>query len=145
MRIIGAFDRNSIADIEPRLHSVLIMITSKDSNFVKLSDKWSNVLALKFDDIDGKINDIGDADNVLSVDQAKDILDFVIEHINYDIYVSCDAGISRSAGVVVALHQIFNSLDVADRYRFHNKFVKNRIKEVWFNVIWCDKKDGIRL
>lgn len=141
MHIIGAFDRGRVATLEPRKNSVLILITGQDSDFPNISKNWSKILKLKFDDVEGRVEDIGDSDNVLSIDQTHEILDFVIENINSDIFVSCDAGMSRSPGVVVALEQIFNSRDVSDYYRHHNRFVKNRIRDVWFNNIWKGRED----
>lgn len=136
MKIIKAFDRGTVSILEPRANSVLIMITSKDNEFPKIDSKWTEVLKLKFDDVEGRTNEIGHTSNVLSIEQAYKILDFAIENINCDIFVSCDAGLSRSPGVVVALEQIFNGNDVSDRYPHYNRFVKNRIKDVWFNTIW---------
>jgi predicted protein tyrosine phosphatase len=67
---------------------------------------------------------------------AKLILDFVINNIDKDIFINCDAGISRSTGILVALEQIFNSRDVSHNYPFHNRFVKNKIKQVFYKTIW---------
>jgi len=136
MNIIGAFDRGRIETIVPRPNSVLIMITGHRETYPKSSSKWEDILKLKFDDVDGRVHDIGSSDNVMSIEQAHKILDFVIENINCDVFVSCDAGMSRSPGIVVALEQIFNSKDVSDSYRHHNRFVKNRIRDVWYNIIW---------
>jgi len=136
MNIIGAFDRSRVTELEPRANSVLISITSEGSEHPELDNKWSDVLKLKFDDVEGRIATLGESSNLITEKQAKDILDFVIEHIDCDFFVNCDAGISRSTGVVVALELIFNSKDVSDRYPYHNRLVKNRIRDTWFKRIW---------
>ena len=136
MKIIGAFDRGRVTTLEPRTNSVLIMITSQGDEFPVVSSKWKDILRLKFDDVEGRVHDIGSSSNVMSVRQARELLDFVIENINCDIFINCDAGLSRSPAVVIALEQIFNSRDISDRYPHHNRFVKNRIRDVWFNIIW---------
>ena len=141
MKMIGAFDRGRISSIEPRQNSVLIMITGHNDKHPKVSPKWSSILKLKFDDIEGRYHDIAMADNVMTIRDAQKILDFVIENFNCDIFVSCDAGMSRSPGVVVALEQIFNGKDVREYYRHHNRFVRDRIKDVWFNMIWKGIKE----
>jgi len=136
MNIIGAFDRNRVTELEPRANSVLISITSFESKHPNVNGKWKAILKLKFDDVEGREYQLGTSANVISEAQAEEILDFVIEHIDCDFFVNCDAGISRSTGVVVALEQIFNSRDVSEKYPYYNRYVKNRIKDTWFRRIW---------
>jgi len=143
MNIIDAFDRGTISNIEPRKNSVLISITSNQHSHPKVSNDWCKILRLKFDDVDGRVTEIGDSTNVLTEKQAKEILDFVVENIDKDFFVNCDAGISRSTAIVVALELIFNGRDFSDKYPYHNKFVKNRIKDVWFKTIWNKKDERI--
>lgn len=140
MKIIGAFDRGRVSTLEPRKESILIMITSEGAKFPKINDMWYKVLKLKFDDVEGRESEIGSSSNVMQEDHAEKILDFVIDNINCDIFISCDAGLSRSPGIVVALEQLFNSNDVTDRYPHHNKFVKNKIRDIWFKRIWYGKE-----
>jgi predicted protein tyrosine phosphatase len=126
MNIIGAFDKGRIETFVPRPDSILISITSQQGEFPHLNSKWKDVLYLKFDD---------DEKDMIEED-AKKILDFVIKNIGCDVFVNCEAGLSRSPAVVVALEQIFNARDLTDFYKHHNKFVKNKIKDVWFRNIW---------
>ena len=141
MNIIGAFDRSRISDIEPRANSVLICITSEIDEFPIVSDNWSDILYLKFDDVEGRESDIGESSNVMQDKHAEQILDFVIKNIDKDFFINCDAGISRSPGVLVALEQIFNGKDVSYDWRFHNKFVKNKIRDMWFRRIYGYEND----
>ena len=141
MNIIGAFDRSRVSELEPRANSVLISITSEESEHPDVDNHWKDILRLKFDDVEGRMLDIEGASNVLTDEQAEEILDFVIENIESDFFVNCDAGISRSTGVVVALELIFNSRDVSDRYPYHNRYVKNKIRDTWFKRIWKGKEE----
>jgi len=141
MNIIGAFDRSRVSELEPRANSVLICITSDNSKHPKLNKRWSEILYLKFDDVEGREADIGTAANVMQDSHAEQILDFAVKNIDKDIFINCDAGLSRSPGVLVALEQIFNGVDLSYDYRFHNKFVKNKIRDIWFKRIWFGKED----
>ena len=144
MNLIGVFDRSRVADLQPRPNSVLIMITSPEAEFPKVDGKWKAILYIKFDDVEWreeKNHNKGLDSNMnlyepMSEVQAMQILDFVVQHIDKDIFISCDAGLSRSPGVLVALEQIFNARDVSDAYPHHNRFVKNMIRDTWFKHIW---------
>ena len=129
MQIIGAFDRSRVSDLEPRENSILISITSNGKDFPKVNKHWKDILQLRF-------NDTEDRDTGMMTSHAKMILDFVIKHIDCDIFVNCDAGISRSTGVVVALELLFNSKDISDKYPYHNRHVKNTIRDMWFKSVW---------
>jgi len=136
MNIIGAFDRSQISDLVPREgRSVLITITSPNNDFAELHKNWSDVLRLKFDDA---TNGDGKGKVLISEEQAFLILNFCIRNLDKDFFVNCDAGISRSTAVVVALELIFNSRDISNeyRYQYHNKYVKNVIKDAWFKKLW---------
>ncbi len=136
MNLIKAFDRSQVSGLEPRPNSVLIIITSPNSEFPTLSQKWTGVLQIKFDDVENGFGLKDKQYEAMTENQAKQILDFVIENIDKDIFISCDAGMSRSPGVLVALEQIFNSKDVTEDYPYHNRYVKNKIRDVWFRRIW---------
>ena len=120
------------------------MITSPEAEFPKVDGKWKAILYIKFDDVEWreeKNHNKGLDSNMnlyepMSEVQAMQILDFVVQHIDKDIFISCDAGLSRSPGVLVALEQIFNARDVSDAYPHHNRFVKNMIRDTWFKTIW---------
>ena len=134
MQIIGAFNRNEVKDLVPRKGSVLISITCKGEKFPEVNQKWTDILQIQFDD-----NYEGDEHSIPMTDeQAKEIISFAIKHLDKDFFVNCDAGLSRSPAVIVALEQIFNARDVSnvDKFKFHNKYVKNKIKNVWFKNIW---------
>jgi len=94
------------------------------------------VLQIKFDDVENGFGLKDKKYTAMTEYDAETILDFVIRNIDKDIFISCDAGMSRSPGVLVALEQIFNSKDVTDDYPYHNRYVKNKIRDVWFRRVW---------
>ena len=65
-------------------------------------------------------------------EQARDILNFVEKYKDsIDILaIHCQAGISRSVGVHVALEKIYNTKDLYSRYPCHNRHVTSTILEV---------------
>jgi len=139
MNVIGAFDRGRVVTLEPRPNSVLIMVTSMNSEFPTPNSKWDSVLKIKFDDVENGFGLKDKRYKPMTELDAHNILDFVITNIDKDIFVSCDAGLSRSPAIVVALEQIFNSRDVSDRYPHYNRYVKNKIRDVWFKRVWNGK------
>jgi len=136
MNLIKAFDRSQVSGLEPRPNSVLIIVTSPNSQFPKLSSKWNKILYLRFDDVENGFGLKDKKYRPMSEEDTEHILNFVIENIDKDIFISCDAGMSRSPGILVALEQIFNACDVSDAYPYHNRYVKNKIRDTWFKRIW---------
>lgn len=116
------------------------MITSPEADFPLVDGKWNDILQIKFDDVEWREEKNNSTNHqlyeVISENQAKQILDFAVKNIDKDIFISCDAGLSRSPAVLVALEQIFNAKDVSDAYPHHNRFVKNMIRDTWFKTIW---------
>lgn len=73
-----------------------------------------NVLNLRFDDINQdelKIPIIGEGESIakgISKEQARDIVDFVLDNKDKDFHVHCHAGISRSGAVGSFIAQILH-------------------------------------
>lgn len=120
---------------------IIISITENTMQFADIdsNDKCLGILRLKFGDIDTK--EFADAMNatLFSEEQARHILGFVKAH--YDdietIIINCDAGISRSAGVALALHRIYNIRpnDISSNPRFHPNFhVVNTLQRAFFKT-----------
>lgn len=84
----------------------IISIYSKGSTPAKIKAK-GDILFLQFDDSE-KVNEGG-----MSKEQADKIAEFVsnIRHKEYTLYVHCDAGVSRSAGVASAIMYCVNGDD----------------------------------
>lgn len=89
--------------------AIIISITDvsdSDATFF-INPNIKGILRLKFDDVES------DTPNHISREQAKEIIEFVSQHMdNIDlVIVHCGAGISRSAGVCAALMLIINGSD----------------------------------
>jgi predicted protein tyrosine phosphatase len=100
----------------------LISIRCPYDSIPKFVSTYSDILFLEFDDIDKPFDEqlkYRDLDGsikyrsltLFSLDHAKQILEFVDRNLAKGIskfVIHCDAGISRSPGVVVALKEIYN-------------------------------------
>lgn len=121
--------------VAPHLKSDRILIsistppTNKSSKAEKLCpadlhmESWTDVLRLEFHDAEPsntkKIRIYFDEV------QALRVIEFLNKHTNTlvtDIFVHCDAGISRSAAISKFAAQMYG-LSFDDNYRLHNKFV----------------------
>ena len=76
---------------------------------------------------------------------AQAILDFVNFHTNYssisDFLIHCDAGISRSPGVAVALNEIYNNdKEIPFAWRRYNSFVYRVIMDEYYRRM--EKENG---
>ena len=138
MKIVGAFSRSEIENIiEPRKSrkSVLISITSKNGEFPKPKGDYDKILQIKFDDDEVEYRGL----ELITDEQAEEIINFALDNIDKDIFVNCDAGLSRSPAVVVALEEIFNNNDIRKNYPLHNKYVYRKIKDTWLKHCWGEK------
>ena len=116
--IIAYTNRRHITAIVPDNDSALISITTSDGDWPAV-EGWRNILQLKFDDIDeeakGRV--------LFNEEMAKAIIDFVERTAPSRLFINCDAGMSRSAGVAAALYEIFEKRRIANAYPFHNRHV----------------------
>jgi len=106
----------------------LISITIATGIHPELIGSWGAILRMKFDDVDMATNRMASMEfKLFTEEQANSILDFIIAVEPQILVINCDAGISRSVGVMVALDQIFNKDVVAGQYPLHNRFVATTI------------------
>ena len=134
MNIIDIFSHATASTLVPRKtrKGILILISSREDKPVKLNDGWYKVLQYVFDDADKP----SDTNNPFTIEMAQNMLSILIENIDADIFIACQAGISRSAGIAVALEEIFNSRDASHRYPNYNKYIKNMVKDAFYKKIW---------
>lgn len=105
--------KEAIENFAPHITNKTIIISISDMNDIpadildKIPKEVVACLFLKFDDVDY------DEENVMTREQADNIIEFVNAHINdvEEIIVQCGAGVSRSAGVCAALMLIINGDD----------------------------------
>lgn len=120
---------------------IIISITDNRSEFAEIdsNDNCLGILRLKFGDVESHSFAEACGVTLFNAEQARSILGFVNAH--YDdietIIVNCDAGISRSSGVALALHRIYNIRpdDIHKNARFHPNFhVVNTLQRVFFRI-----------
>lgn len=106
----------------------LISITTGPGTHPDLIGAWGAIYRIKFDDVDPSNQSMGSVEfKLFTEEQANDILDFVLAVDPSVLVVNCDAGMSRSCGVMVALEQIFNDRVVAINYPLHNRWVASTL------------------
>ena len=116
--------RDKVSDLIGDRTCALISITITTGIHPELIGSWGAIYKIKFDDVDPSNYRVGGTDfKLFSTEQANAILDFVTAIEAQVVVINCDAGMSRSVGVMVALEQIFNKNVVAGQYPLHNRHV----------------------
>lgn len=141
MNNIIVTSRHHVSDIVrhcPDPH-IVISITDNKSDFPEIdsTDKCLGILRLKFGDVDDHKFADRMGVSLFNGEQAQAILGFVKAHYNdvETIIVNCDAGISRSSGVALAIHRIFNLRpeEISANPKFHPNFhVVNTLQRVFY-------------
>ncbi len=126
---IECFSQTQIQTQLPARDIILISITEPTYDF-KVPDGYRDVLCLKFHDISAESKDSDREHIPFNEKHAKEILEFVAKYPYIrKIYIHCNVGIFRSAGIASALHEIFTgeSGSKLPQYRLHNKHIKKVI------------------
>lgn len=138
---------NAAVNIVPRLdipHAIISIIdpTTKEPVKFPITNLTTHVLQLKFFDLDGN-NTTRLTDKYISGlftdEQAVQIINFVedISNVIDTLVVHCGAGISRSAGIVAALSNIYNGSDqwvFTNKRYLPNRWVYRKILNVYNNI-----------
>jgi predicted protein tyrosine phosphatase len=128
MTKINICSRSQVQMLLPSEDSILISITDPGKVHPRISKGW-RFLRLKFHDLDQARNE---EDRLISKKDATLILEFIKVTIPKEIIINCEAGISRSGGVAVALEEILNGDRKAfKKYPNHNRLVTTTILRVW--------------
>ena len=118
MTKINIYSRRQVQRLIPSRKSILISITDPGREFPKVSGAWRS-LQLQFHDLDEARNK---NDKLINEWHAVSILNHVRLTQPEEIVINCEAGISRSAGVAVALEEILNGNRQAyKKYPNHNR------------------------
>lgn len=119
---LSVFSRQFLEAVSPaeEPHVLISIYTPGDSPPTRLqtNEHTREVLTLCFADLDKPAAGFEEKD-LFSDDQAKQILDFVAQHIADSIrtvVVHCDGGLSRSPGVAAALSVIYNGRGSDERW-----------------------------
>jgi predicted protein tyrosine phosphatase len=120
---------------EPGPNEVCISITSPTIR-AELQGGWRAVLPLQFSDIDVVLParwNVASATTLFTGKMAHEVVKFAREHADADFVVHCEAGVSRSPGVALALHEILTGeppgATIEQRYSLHNRFVRRKVLE----------------
>lgn len=130
--------KNARNVVMPGRFSVISVYTPNDvrNDFFNLPE---NILYLRFSDADPSKLDCFDNIELFDKSMAREIIDFVKKEIENGVdnfLVHCDAGISRSPGIAVALNEIFNNIKkVPKAWCLYNKFIYKTIIKEWYG---CD-------
>jgi predicted protein tyrosine phosphatase len=130
-------NRINAASVEiERPFSVISVYTPEETKNVFLN-RPENILYLCFSDCSSLDLAEFDSDIVMFSDiQAKSILNFVNYEISKGVnnfLIHCDAGISRSPGIAVALNEIYNGIKtIRGEWRLYNSFVYRKIMENFY-------------
>jgi predicted protein tyrosine phosphatase len=104
----------------------LISITTATGIHPEVMPGWGAIYRMRFDDVDKDVRDFKPFNEEL----AHGILDFIASLQQTTVVVNCDAGISRSTGVVVALERIVNKTNALAIYPVHNRLVTTTLLTV---------------
>lgn len=122
----------SLEDAEkykPEEGEVCISIVSPNHR-AHLQDGWHDVLELRFSDVSDGMP-IGSLAVPFDIDMANEVVAFVKANWGRPIVVHCEAGISRSPGVALALHEMlegkYPAAPLEEHYRYHNRLVRRLI------------------
>src|SRR5712691_7398847 len=99
--------RQEAEQYTPEVDGICISITDPGAPAVRLSDRWRAISRVLFHDIDALPPDLTDNPPPVLIDQpsADRIADFILRHWPVPLILAhCEAGISRSAGVVAAIN-----------------------------------------
>jgi len=98
------FDNEPYSNIEslPK-ELVFISISDPSKHFIETNNYFKDELKLKFWDIEEEIGNYAP----IHLTQAKEIYDFIIKNKGNRFLINCEAGVSRSAGIGLAIEYIF--------------------------------------
>jgi predicted protein tyrosine phosphatase len=114
---------------------VLVSITDKPEIIEHEFRNCKGIVRMSFHDLEEPIP--GYSYTLFDSNMAKQIVNFVKEHKDKDyIFIHCEAGISRSAGIAAALNKFYNGKDK----RYFDKYCPNML---CYNLIMNELKENI--
>lgn len=137
-------NREDVKNFKTNVPHIVISITDPDKDFPEYPDNPSRlgILKLKFHDYDPVrfVNEVPDPKYLFNDDQAFEILKFLSKYFREikAIVCQCEMGVSRSAGVALALTAIFEEEYLEEMIKEHklaNIHVFEKICDVYAGFI----------
>ena len=126
--IIQAINKHQMERFIPDIEKIVaISLFSSGDKRLVIPCGFESIIWVQIDDIDIKMNNLV----LFNEEDAKSIINFVLRTRPEKIVINCDAGISRSVGVMVALEFMFNSRNLFNKFPLHNKHIANTMLKVW--------------
>jgi predicted protein tyrosine phosphatase len=85
-----------------------ISISDPNREFIKTNNYFKDELKLKFWDMEEDFNDY----KIISESQAKLIYDFIVNNKNSDFLINCEAGVSRSSAIGLAIEYLLRDFNL---------------------------------
>ena len=129
MRDVTFTSRDVAEHTKPHPGWVVISITDPRQPLAKIQEGWHAVLRVQFFDTGVPMTNpiaplIMEKYPPITPATAEKIAMFILQHQDKNFLVHCEAGISRSAGVAMAIHDtVGHPLRIMDRYDFMNSYV----------------------
>ena len=108
---IDVVNRARITTLKGNKETGVISIFSSNDTAPKISREFKSCIKLQFDDID----DMREGLILFNESMANKLLNYVDKCVLLGVYkliIHCDAGLSRSPGVAVALNEIYNGIKI---------------------------------
>ena len=89
-----------------------ISLSDPNKDFIKTDNYFKDELKLKFWDIEEDFNDY----KIITDIQSKQIYDFIMKNKDSEFLINCEAGVSRSAGVGLAIEYLLRDFDFYEKW-----------------------------
>jgi predicted protein tyrosine phosphatase len=146
---IDVLNRQQAEDYNPQqarvidiLAPVMISITSPDKP-ANLKEGWYEVLRLEFHDVLPTYSGLDEDLTAFDTDMAAEVLDFAFKHGNRNMFVHCDAGVSRSVAVgmfIAAWQERTLSLHAVNCTDFYNSHVHGLLSRRLWSVVYKEDR-----
>jgi hypothetical protein len=133
-------NRVALGACPPNADTVVISITAPNLPPVTLDDEaWRDVIRFSFYDVDyndavAKLEPTPIYAGAMTKDQAQEMFNFIKKYTEckeeVNIISSCDAGLSRSAGVAKFINDEYE-VPVIGSMALHNKHVRRMLRHQW--------------
>lgn len=116
---------------------VLISITDPNTKDIETNNKFKDELKLKFWDLEEQYCNY----MPISISQGLEIYNFIMKHKNETFLINCEAGISRSAGVGLAIEYLLRDKYIYPKWEHFPSKILNHFRylpnHTVFNRIIC--------